>query len=102
MTPVEIMAMVAKTCGVTTEQMLLRGKQDEIVFARYITIMLLMEEGYKNKDILALFPAHSKITILYNSKYSFNDLISYHIQFRRLYQRCLRKLLIATGELETL
>lgn len=99
MTPAEILAMVSEACGVSVQEIQSRRKRDEVVFARYITVMLLKEEGFCNKDMLQLFPLHDRTTILYNSVDAFNELIDYHPHFRALYKRSLKLLLKATGEL---
>lgn len=91
MKPAEIMDLVAEVCGVTTEQMQGRNRSEKAVFAKYITVMMLIEERTSNKQIIALFPNHHRTTTINNSKISFEELITYDKKFKALYLEAIRR-----------
>lgn len=92
MKPVQIMEMVAEVCGVTVADMQGASRLPDILFAKYITVMILTEDQAADSEIIALFPKHNRIGILYHCRDTFNDLILYNRLFKNWYLECIKRL----------
>nr|WP_067054120.1 hypothetical protein [Mucilaginibacter sp. L294] len=87
MMPAEIMQHIAQVCGVTVEQMQNQTRKQEVVFARWITVKMLLDGKVSPMRILDLFPNHTRPTILNYSNNVFEDMLK-HKPFKTLYAAC--------------
>lgn len=92
MRPAQIMEMVAEVCGVTIADMQGASRLSDILFAKYITVMILTEDQTDDSEIVALFPKHNRIGTLYHCRDAFNDLILYDRLFKNWYLECIKTL----------
>jgi hypothetical protein len=87
MKPAVIMHVVASMCGVTAEQMQSRLRKRNVVFAKWITVKLLLIQAVPEAEILALFPNHSRQTVLDYTQREFDSLLTFK-PFKILFKEC--------------
>jgi chromosomal replication initiation ATPase DnaA len=80
-----ILHTIAKALGYTVEEISSKGKKTSVLFARYIAIAILKEEGLKSDQIALLFSNFTRNVIANHCKEVFNDLINYNRTFKDMY-----------------
>lgn len=81
----KIILVVAQILAIPIEELLNRGKRKEQLYARYIAMAILREEGYSANDIAKIFTNWTRNCIANHCKDVFNDLIQYNREFKDMY-----------------
>lgn len=85
-----ILKLIAQELGYSVEDILTKGKKTDVLYARYITIAILREEGYSTNEIASLFTEWSRNNISKHCVEVFNDLLSYNRKFKDLYLKAVK------------
>lgn len=86
----KILNIVAQELGYSIDDILSKGRKADVLYARYIAIAILREEGYTTKEIGSLFTAFSRNSISIHYVLVFNDLLSYNRKFKDMYLKAVR------------
>lgn len=80
-----IINAVASSLGVSKDLILQKGKKAIQLYARYITIAILREEGYNTNEIATIFSNYTRNCIANHCVEVFDELISYNRKFKDMY-----------------
>lgn len=81
----KILQLIAQELGYSVDDILTKGKKTNVLYARYITIAILREEGFGTNEIASLFTEWSRNNIANHCVEVFNNLLSYNRKFKDMY-----------------
>jgi hypothetical protein len=99
MTESEIIALVKKEFNVTFFQMQVKRPERHPLYAKFIAIMLMHEEGFKDNKIA--FAMNCKRPNICNARSRFAVLIETKTEFKKMYQAVITKIAEMENELES-
>ncbi|WP_437918416.1 hypothetical protein [Sphingobacterium sp. LRF_L2] len=86
---VRIIAIVAAALGYGVAELTIKGQSKQLLYARYITIAVLKEEGYETGEISHLF-GYSENHTRHHCAKAFNDLLDYNKEFKNMYLKAVK------------
>lgn len=90
MEAVKLLSIISEALGVSTEKILKHGKVKKQLYARYIAVAILREEGYSDQELRDLFSNFSRNMISNHCPEVFENLINYNREFKDMYLTAVR------------
>jgi hypothetical protein len=69
---------------------MVEGKSTEVLFARYVAIIMMHEEGIPHAEIARIFKMHR--TNIYYAIKTIDNLLGYNRPFKNMYLACIKRL----------
>lgn len=81
----DIVNIAAEAMGVSLSEVMEKQKKKTALYARYIIMGILREEGYNTNEIAELFKDWTRNSIANHCVKVFDELLSYNRQFKDMY-----------------
>jgi hypothetical protein len=85
----DIITLVQTLTGIELAGMK-RSKPETALFARYVAIVIMIEEGYSKPEVAACFEVDR--TSVYYALKSVDDLLVYNKKFKKMYLACIKRI----------
>ncbi|WP_149913519.1 helix-turn-helix domain-containing protein [Sphingobacterium cavernae] len=85
-----IISTVSEALNISVDTILNKGRKTDQLYARYITIAILREEGYSTNEIAILFNNYTRNCIANHCTDVFKELIAYNRVFKDMYLQAVK------------
>jgi chromosomal replication initiation ATPase DnaA len=85
-----ILNTVSQALNIGVDTILSKGRKTEQLYARYISIAILREEGYSTNEITEIFNNYTRNCIANHCADIFKELIAYNRTFKDMYLKAVK------------